>query len=519
MRRLVVLLLTLVVPAAMLGAGFTLTMNRSFPGSSTGSTGPLVGPFAGSGVSPAGRIPVAILLGSGGSVATDVLGPYDVLAGSPAFDVFTVGVGTAPVALSGGLRTVPDHSVDDLDSGRAPWPEIVVVPAFTDPAGDPELLTLIERVHDRSGLIFGVCAGTRVLTHTGILNGRRATSFWSDLDGLRRSHPGTTWISGQRWVRDGRILTTAGVSSGILGALQLVKELAGPSEEQRIGARINYPGWNSDSTTIPAQRITASDYPYPLHALLPWFQPRYGLVLPPRTEEIDIAAAAELYGGVAFTAHVIPLAEAGEITTAHGFRLLTTPISEAPQLDRLIIPGLRSGSGLPSLSGRSSPPELPHGPGLPSLSERSSPAELPSGSGLPSLSGLPSSAGLPFPAGLPSLAELPAGVPVFLPQAVEEPGDSGFDPILRDIARTDGRGVAATAAKYIEYPAPVLPSGAPFPWRITLLAAGLFLLTTAGWAVAQVVSRVRRSVVPQPFSDTNQQVPAESESHRGHTAR
>ncbi|MCU7724274.1 DJ-1/PfpI family protein [Actinoplanes sp. KI2] len=453
MRRLVRILLSVVlglaIPAAVLGAGFVVTMGRDFTvhngsaESAEAASAAAREPAAPAGGS--GRIPVAVLLGANGSVATDVLGPYDVLADSARFDVYTVSVHAEPVALSGGLTAVPDHTTDDVRNGRAPLPRIVVVPAFTDPAGTDEapLRDLVERVHDTGGLVVSVCAGARVLAQTNVLDGRRATSFWSDLPGLRRSHPRTTWVAGVRWVQDGNVMTTAGVSSGIIGSLHLVQQFAGADEARRIGARLHYPGWDPSTTTapaIPARQVSAADYPYALHATLPWFQPTYGLGLTEGVDEIDVAAVAELYGAVAFTAHVVPVAPQPIVTTAHGLRLLATPIGRAPALDRLVVPGVRE-------------------------------TTLAAG-----------------------------GVPTWLPQAEARPGDSAFDPVLRDIAAADGRAVAATAAKYLEYPVPALPDRTGRPWRIIGLVAGLVVLAAAG---AVVPLRVRRRrVQPGPGSES-----------------
>lgn len=405
-KLLIRILLAIVIPVALLGAGFPVAMARDFT-VTTADAAPVAREIA------TGRLKVAILLGRNGSVATDVLGPYDVLADSARFSVYTVSTSTDPVALSGGLTALPDYPVE-----TAPAPDIVVVPAWTDPGGDDEapLRDLIEQVHARGGLIVSVCAGARVLAETDVLDGRRATSFWSDISGLRDSHPETTWVAGTRWVEDGNVLTTAGVSSGILGALHLVERFAGAAEASRIAARINYPDWAS--TTIPVHRVSLADYPYALHAVLPWFQPKYGLGLTDGVPEIDVAAAAELYGGVGFTAHVIPVAATPIVTTAHGMRLVARPIDEITGLDRLVVPGRK---------------ETTLG-----------------------------------------------GAPLFLPQADAEPGDSAFDPILRDIARTSGRATASTAAKYIEYPAPEL-SDSGTPWRVIALVA---LLIALGVAIA-----------------------------------
>lgn len=405
--------------AALLGAGFAVTMARDFsvPTSAAGAADRLPAPAA---APPGDRIPVAVLLGANGSVATDALGPYEVLARSPRFQVYTVSVRREPVALSGGLAVLPDYAVGDVVSGVAPEPAVVVVPAMADPDGTAEapLRALIERTAQRGNAVLGVCAGARVLAATDVLDGKRATSFWSDIPALRSTHPETTWEEGVRWVQDGMVLTTAGVSSGIAGALHLVERYVGVEEATRIAAAIGYPAWRpGPAETMPVNTIALADYPYPLAATLPWFQPTYGLALADGVDEIGVAAAAELYGAAAFLAHVLPVADGDSARTAHGLTLLTTPREEAGQLDRVIVPGGRA------------------------------------------------------------------------------PGESAFEPVLRDIARQAGEQVAHTAAKYIEYPVGELPPGGGLPPRLVLLGAAAVVVAVAvgmaPWAVRRGLRRGR----------------------------
>ncbi|WP_433675921.1 DJ-1/PfpI family protein [Microbacterium gorillae] len=423
--------LTLVAIAC---AGFVTTMARDFsvPASTQQVTPPAITPAR------PDRIQVAILLGSGGTVATDAMGPYGVFAASDAFQVRTVSASREPVALSGGLATIPQATYADYADGRLPTPDLVVVPAISDPsgAGEADLRSFIERAHADGSRVMGVCAGARVLVETSVLDGRTATSFWSDLDGMRSAHPETTWVSGKRWVDDGNVLTTAGVSSGIAASLYVVQQLAGEDEAVRIADAVRYPHWEpTGSIDIPVNTVSLADYPYVLGATLPWGQPQYGLGLLPGTNEIDIAAAAELYGGAAFTAHVIPVAESAEITTEHGMTLLTTPVAEAGKLDRLIVPGATTTS---------------------------------------------------------TLTDQLSDVPVFLPAADAGDGNTSFDPILADIARTDGRATAMTAAKYIEYPLPALPAEEGSPIRVTLLAIGAVLLAVLVGLAPAGIRRLRR---------------------------
>jgi putative intracellular protease/amidase len=181
---------------------------------------------------PEGRVAVAVVLGASGSVITDALGPYEVFARSPRFFVYTVSASRPTAMLSGGLAVVPDYALEEVDAGVAPEPDVVVVPAVAGPNGKKEapLREWITRRSDRGAHLLGVCNGSRLLAATGLLDGRRATSHWSSMSGLERSRPQVDWVRGQRYIQDGTLTTTAGVTSGVFGALRLVEQLAGAGE-------------------------------------------------------------------------------------------------------------------------------------------------------------------------------------------------------------------------------------------------------------------------------------------------
>jgi putative intracellular protease/amidase len=274
---------------------------------------------------PDPRVAVAVVLGGSGSVITDALGPYEVFARSPNFVVYTVSAGGAVATLSGGLGVVADYSFQDVDAGLAPRPGVVVVPAVLAPTGKKEapLREWIVEQADRGAHILSVCAGTALLAATGLLDGRRATSHWSKLRGLQRSHPEVLWERGQRYLQDGNVTTTAGVTSGIFGALHLIEQLAGAAEAQRVGRELAYPGWMIDGPVqIRAQRWTPSDFAYGLAA-------------------VDVAAPFEVYAN-SFAADTVPIGTERIISTRHGLRLLVQPAnSDAPRVDRLIVSGVR----------------------------------------------------------------------------------------------------------------------------------------------------------------------------------
>jgi putative intracellular protease/amidase len=368
---------------------------------------------------PQGRLTVAVVLGASGSVITDALGPYEVFARSPEFFVYTVSARPAAM-LSGGLAVVPDYSLGDVDAGTAPGPDVVVIPAVVSPAGSKErpLREWLARRAGRGAHLLGVCAGSRLLAAAGLLDGHRATTHWSRLKGLQRSRPQVDWVRGQRYVQDGKITTTAGVTSGMFGALRLVQQLTGAAEAQRAGGELAYPGWSLDGPTgIPAQRPAPGDLTNLLAALAPWRRPALGVGLVEGASELDIAAPFEVYA-TSFAARTVPIAAARAVTTRHGLRLIAAPAdATAPRVDRLIVPGVHSLDEAGPLAGWAA--------------ERGLSVEL-----------------------------LQAG------------GEFSFDAMLRDLAVHADRATARVTAKSIEYPTGHLHLAGPaWPWRPTTLLA------------------------------------------------
>ena len=208
-----------------------------------------------------GRLVVAVALGASGTVGSDALAPFEVFASSPAFSVYTVAARAAPAPVDGGPAIVPLYTFADVASGRATKPDIVVVPAVDDPDGPTEaaLRAWVVEQSQHGARILGVCAGARLLAATGLLEGRAATSHWSRISALKKQHPEVHWVNGERFVTDGTITTTAGITSGIPAALHLVDELAGTVEAARVGRLVHYPNWSPNaSTKIPVQALTAA---------------------------------------------------------------------------------------------------------------------------------------------------------------------------------------------------------------------------------------------------------------------
>ena len=308
-------------PAAILPAEPALTTARH-------ATAPAV----------AGQFIVAVVLGESGTDAADALAPYEVLTSSPLFTLYTVSASTRAAALDGGMAVAPDYTFADVESGVAPSPDLIVVPAVNQPDGPEEQAArdFIATRYAAGARVLGICAGSRLLAASGILDGLTATSHWSRIGALEESRPEVTWMRGQRYVQDGRVTTTAGVTSGIPGTLKVIADMAGAAEAIRVGAEIAYPGWSLDApTSIPAQSFGAEDAGVLLNTAFPWSRPTITIELPDGVGEIDAAALFEVYT-YSQAASTNAVSVTGTVHTRHGLTIRTGLASADNEGDTLV---------------------------------------------------------------------------------------------------------------------------------------------------------------------------------------
>lgn len=157
------------------------------------------------------------------TTATRVHGRLRPDAAAP-FEVFTLARTPAPVRARAGLRVLPDHSLQ----GHPPVDLLIV------PGGDvtaelrlPELADWIARTASDAQITASVCTGAFLLARAGLLDGKNVTTHWEDVADLRQLCPAAQVHEGRRWIDEGAIVTSAGISAGIDMSLHLVARLAG----------------------------------------------------------------------------------------------------------------------------------------------------------------------------------------------------------------------------------------------------------------------------------------------------
>jgi putative intracellular protease/amidase len=179
---------------------------------------------------------IAILIFEGVQII-DYSGPFEAFADA-GYDVFAVGATRDPVttAAGDGEKIIPKYTFDD-----APQADLVVIPGggYEAPADSPAV-AWIKRESEGAGHVMSVCNGAFTLANTGLLDGLTATTTAGNIARLRRDYPKLKVVNDVRVVDNGKILTTAGLSAGIDGALHMIEVMDGRDRAQSTALTMEY---------------------------------------------------------------------------------------------------------------------------------------------------------------------------------------------------------------------------------------------------------------------------------------
>ena len=182
----------------------------------------------------------------------DFAGPFEVFGvarledGSAPFNVFTVAETPAPVTARNGLSINPAYSLE-----TCPRIDLLLVPGGRGARPllhNERVIRWIQQQAASAELVLSVCTGALLLGKAGLLDGLAATTYHTAFDTLREVAPNTEQRPGERWVDNGRIVTSAGVSAGIDMSLHIVGRLLGPAQADKTARHMEYEHWKPIAT-------------------------------------------------------------------------------------------------------------------------------------------------------------------------------------------------------------------------------------------------------------------------------
>jgi len=171
----------------------------------------------------------------------DFAGPGEVFASTSGFHVYTVSVDGKEVLSQGFVTVKPEYSIDN-----APSPDIIVFPGGNTSAvqKDKKVLDWVKKSVADGNIAMSVCSGAGILAKAGLLEGLNVTTHHGFIPGLQQMLPNSKVLSQTRFVDNGNIITTAGVSAGIDGALHMVARIKGLDVADATAWYMEYEKWD-----------------------------------------------------------------------------------------------------------------------------------------------------------------------------------------------------------------------------------------------------------------------------------
>ncbi|MCA8063603.1 DJ-1/PfpI family protein [Burkholderia sp. AU38729] len=291
---------------------------------------------------------VAIVADNAGTETTDFIVPYAMLKASDAADVVAVSADEGEVELMPALRMLADTTFDRFDAATPAGADVVIVPALHR-ADSPAVLTWLRKQAVAGATMVAICEGAEVLANAGLLRHRTATSHWYVRDSLRHRFADTTWIDDRRYVMDGNVMTTTGVSASIPASLALVNTLAGPAAARETARRVGAQSW-SDVHDGSRFALTARAVAVALtNRVAFWRRETFDLPVETGFDELPVALTADAWART-WRSDVVATADARVVESRHGLRLLAQPANARHA--RIAVPADRRGEAvLPAVLG------------------------------------------------------------------------------------------------------------------------------------------------------------------------
>ena len=394
-----------------------------------------------------------VVSGADGSEITDTLPPFEILARSGVFNVYSVAPERAVLPLGPGavigatsLDFVPHFSFNNYDALIGTAPDLIVVPGLTGytPERDAAVLEWI-RVHVGPGTtVLAICDGIMPVADTRLLDGHTFTTNPGDFDYVQEHAPSATLLQDLRYVDDGALVTSSAVSSGIDATLHVVDRVAGRAKALDVAHQLGYT--HTGALEDPRFEPPTGNFRLEM-GILTGFEVRQQLGVPlyDGVSEFGLAGLLDPEVGSTSATAFVMAPERSIVRGATGFQFVPRfTFSTVPALDRVLLPtGDRNAARQQVLAAWSAANRGP--------------------------------------------------APEDIYQDVGR-SETAYDATLQDLARTRHAAVAQTIAMSLFYPADsALFANAAWPFREVLAAVALMLLGAAVVFAATHVRAPRRA--------------------------
>lgn len=277
---------------------------------------------------------IAVVALNEGTVISDFAIPFGVMARSGVADVVSVSVRPGPVKMQP-LTFELQSTIDAFDDRYPEGADYLFVPAV-DNFADPGLVEWVKAQGGKGATVISICYGALVVASTGLFDGHRATSHYSNEELRARLFPNVKWQKNIRYVADGKVVSSAGVSASMPTSIALVEAIAGPAKAAEVARDVGIESWSSEHNSDMFQG-QPGDAGIPVPGRPP--ETTLGIPVKAGDDEIALALTAEAYSRTGKTIALAVAATEGPLRLAHGLVLLPDRVAGGTDpVDRTLAP-------------------------------------------------------------------------------------------------------------------------------------------------------------------------------------
>lgn len=292
---------------------------------------------------PGHERPVIAVLGDSVSTEiTDFMLPYGVLQRAQLAQVLAVANEGSLITMNTGLRVQPDLDAAAFDQRYPEGADYVIVPAMRRAQFAP-MLAWLQAQAAKGATVASICDGALVVANSGLLKGRRGTAHWATYDYRLKKYPDTEWLQNVRYVADGKVISSAGISAALPLSLALVEAIAGRDKAAAVAAGLGADDWSSrhDSGRY------APKFGHNLNVWLTHYTDQWlhavnetGLPLAEGFDEIALAYTSDAYTRTHRSRVLAVASSDAALASVHGLKVLPDRVSGAADAPVPMLPAL-----------------------------------------------------------------------------------------------------------------------------------------------------------------------------------
>jgi len=272
-----------------------------------------------------GKPVVVVLAVNEGTEMTDFLLPHAVLQRSGVVDVHAVAPQRGRVHLYPALAVEVSEDLASFDQANPAGADYVIVPAMSN-ENNPAAIGWLKQQAEKGARIVGVCVGAMVVANAGLLDGKRFVTHWYVRSKLLEQHPTAVYVPHQRYLVDGNIATTTGITASVPMLIALVEAIAGRDRAQLLAADLGVETWSPEHDSSKFGLDGKRRWNYIVNKIAFWQHERWSVAVQEGMDDVALALATDAWSR---TGRVSVDASAAEpVKLASGMTLAAQPTEQ-----------------------------------------------------------------------------------------------------------------------------------------------------------------------------------------------